>query len=394
VFRTPVTVLPVLLFLAVGCLALGSDRDLKEEVQEMVEKIAIAAGSRTGLSLTFKTISERDTELLPEIESFLKAGLQRRGYSFGESDSALRVVVTLSNSLQGRLLLAAVYDSAGDQFALVPLKSLDSAAASKSSLFLRTDLLWESDQPILDVTPQSSWLLILTADQVVLLEKRDEHWVEVRRAPVLAPVPASRDPRGRLFVSGSSYIAYLPGTICSGGLFGDFVPQCEPSPASWPLLHGEAIRGFMVANRNYFDGRLQIPGRPALSIHPFLSIAALGNQDPEKGLAAVGTDGRLRIYDSDCQLLASMDRWAEEVTSLDAACGSLVMGVFSREGGEQIQTFRFEGAKARALGAPLDLPGTATALWSARDGRGAVVVVRNPETGRYAAYELEVVCNP
>jgi hypothetical protein len=386
-----------LLCFALGCLSFASLRDLSVEVLEMVDKIELAAATHKELRLTCEAISEQDAGLLPEIRSLLSTGLRRRGFVLVESDTALHVAVTLSRSLHGRILLAAIHDPSGDRIAIVSLTSLDFGSGEEPALLLKSRLLWESDKPILDVAVhQAAALLVLTAEEVLLLEKAEERWMEVKRAPVRMGERPSRDLRGRLHVSGSSVVAHLPGTICSGNLLGELVAHCEPSPASWPLLYrtGSVIfRGFPAASRNYFDGRLQTPGRVNVSIPPFLSVAALGDREEEEGWAVVGTDGRLRLYDAEFHWLGSIDRWAAEVTSLRPDCGPLVLAVRPEEGGDKLQAFRFQGARPRAEGAPLGLPGAVTALWSSADGESAVIVVRDPENGRYEAHELEVDCN-
>ncbi len=57
-----------------------------------------------------------------------------------------------------------------------------------------------------------------------------------------------------------------------------------------------------------------------------------------------------------------------------------------------MRVFEVAGHEPVAAGAPLDVSGAITALWTESSGTGAVAVARNFETGRYEAFRLILTC--
>ncbi|HYL95947.1 MAG TPA: hypothetical protein VET69_09095, partial [Terriglobales bacterium] len=60
-------------------------------------------------------------------------------------------------------------------------------------------------------------------------------------------------------------------------------------------------------------------------------------------------------------------------------------------GGDSVRAYEIMDREPAAVGAAAEFSGQLTALWSKDDG-SAVAVERNPDTRKYEAYSLAVVC--
>jgi hypothetical protein len=117
-----------------------------------------------------------------------------------------------------------------------PRARLAAAGASPPGIALEKKLVWEQTGQILDVAilndvaipsdvaflsdaafPRGG-MLVLSPSNVTLYARRDAEWELRQTLPLASSRPLPRDPRGRLRVTGATFKAYLPGTLCSGTL--------------------------------------------------------------------------------------------------------------------------------------------------------------------------------
>jgi hypothetical protein len=223
---------------------------------------------------------------------------------------------------------------------------------------------------------------------------------------VRAGVPASvalgrsrinwpRDPRGRIRAVGPGFDAYLPGLVCRFTATAT-AADCRASGDPWVLESG--ARAMLLANfeitRNYFDGRVSTQAGQRKTVPPFYSAAAIEDRGNSLWLLAL-VDGRTQIFDAAFDPAGVIPGWGSDIAGTDARCGAGQQVLVTRptDGSEPdaIQAFTLVNRSPASLGAALPMPGPVTALWPSGGG-GAVAVVRELETGKYAAYLITLAC--
>jgi hypothetical protein len=102
------------------------------------------------------------------------------------------------------------------------------------------------------------------------------------------------------------------------------------------------------------------------------------------------TDGRVHLYDANRRPIGLMEEWGSD---LGLACNTLLLAAHNSAAGAEdaVTAYRFSDAHPVESTEPLELPGPVTGLWPAP--AGALVAVKNLETGRYAAYSLILDCS-
>ena len=245
----------------------------------------------------------------------------------------------------------------------------DVPVAAGAQVAISKKVLWEQENPILDAAMVESMLIVLDPASVSFY--RDRQLTQSLPIPGWKPMP--RDPRGRLVIERDSFRAFLPGTICTGSL-SPAAMSCGESNASWPL---DGIAAELAPGRNYFT---------APRLGSFFSAASL----PQFQIVA-GLDGRARVYDSAFREVSLVSGWGSEIAAIESGCAQ-ILATRPGDAGEPdaVQVYDMSG---RSSADPATFSGPVVALWrSARKGE-AVVVARNPETGRYAAYSLAITCD-
>lgn len=296
---------------------------------------------------------------------------------------AAEVQLTISENLTQFVLVAEIRRDGARQ---VLLDSWPRGARSASArggagrVTLDKKLLWEQDQPVLDVAQASDTMLVLDGARVLMVRGADR-----QSLPVVAAHPWPRDLRGRLSVSGTAFTAWLPGTVCRGSLQPQPSMECRDSQDPW-LLGPGAIGVFSPA-RNFFQGHIAVePGGPR-DLPPFYAAAQAGDV-----WVFAGTDGRTRIYTRSWEQAGVIDQWGSDLAAIQTPCGLRILATrpTSLSEPDAVQTYELVGQAANPVGPPLEFPGPVTALWAA--GYSATAVSRDLETGRYAAFTLAPAC--
>ena len=223
----------------------GAARDLARTVA--------AAVAHEPVALTVKNQSALSAADTAEIRRVFESELKTAG------QPAAEVRIAISENLTQFLLVAEIHRQ-GDRQVLLeswPRTPAPSAAAPQDKparVTLEKKLVWEQDQPILDVAQSGDAMLVLDATRVLLVRG-----AERQSAPIPATHPWPRDIRGRLSVSDSAFTAYLPGAICRGTAQPQLSLVCRDSPDPWLLAPG-AIALF-APDRNLFPGHIDVePG--------------------------------------------------------------------------------------------------------------------------------------
>jgi len=348
----------------------GAARDLARGVA--------AAVAHEPAALSIRNVSSLGPREAAEIGRVFESELKPAGAGAAE------VQITISENPTQFLLVAEIHR--GDE-RHVMIESWPRAAASAAGgegaaaqVTLEKKLLWEQDQPILDAAQAGDALVVLDAEHVLRVRGSER-----QSAPIPLAHPWPRDLRGRLSVSGTAFTAWLPGTLCRGALEPQFSIECRESQEPW-LIGPGALATFATPG-NFFQGRIDVEPGGVHEVPPFYAAAPAGD-----GWILAGTDGRARVYTHSWQTAGEAAEMGSDVASIDTPCGGRVIA--TRPSGPQepdaVQPFEITGGAARPSGKALEFSGSITALWSA--GSSATAVVRDLQTGRYAAFSLAPAC--
>jgi hypothetical protein len=272
------------------------------------------------------------------------------------------------------------------------------AAAASPGMALDRKLVWEQEEQILDVAFPAAGMLVLSPSKVTLYTPRENgSWALSRAVPLAPGKPWPRDLRGRLRVTGASFQAFLPGVECGGAAEPSLSIECRTGDQPWVLESGShaTLLANFAATRNYFDGRVATAAGLRKTIAaPFYSAASAAEQGRPLWLLAM-LDGRTQIFDAWLETVGAIASWGSDIAGTEASCGggSQVLATRPGDAGEPdaIQAFAIVNRAALPLTAPVEFAGPVTALWPL-SATSALAVVRDPLTGRYAAYVITVVC--
>lgn len=347
----------------------------------------------------------------------LEAKLQARGIrlSAGAAASA-EVRVTLSENLEGFLWVAEIRHGEATTVAMVTL--VRSAAALSGpvapALVLRKDLVWEQEQPILDLalfgdaSSSEQRMVVLEPGQLSLYGLRDARWALLKVFPIASTKPWPRDLRGQLHIDGtgtrsSEGEAILPGMLCTLTLPQDFTRStldCERhEPTNWLVFAGAQPVGakwVLVAFRNFLNLELDGANGPVLRPAPLFSAAALPGEDSSLTMILAMVDGHIGLFASDEKDLVSFRGWGSDVTTIKTGCGSGWQVLATRPGDwtqpDAIRAYEIQERVAVGVTAPVELSGPVTALGPLAEG-ATLAVVHNLKTRRYEAYKLSISCS-
>ncbi len=269
--------------------------------------------------------------------------------------AVVEVVVTATENLRGPLLVAEIQKTQETVVETAAYSTQPAARATRPALISK--LLWEQAEPILDLSRMSEESFLVLSPSGVKLCRRGQAQCEVKEARSLTT--AVRDPRGKLAVSGDSFVAYLP-----DGASGEF------------QVDGEQIH--FSPGQNTFE---------TASVEKFFSVARAGSYRIIAGL-----DGRTRISQGSQTYV--VNDWGSDVVGIASGCetGPLVVATSSGEttASDSAVAYDIASQPPRAASEPAQFAGPVTALWPAPGG--ALAVVHQLATGRYAAYNLTLDC--
>jgi hypothetical protein len=259
---------------------------------------------------------------------------------------------------------------------------------------LEKKLLWESDEPILDVLVAPETLVALTTSHVTWLAASGGQWAPAGRAEIPAR-PWPRDPRGRIRPSAGGFVASLPGLQCRGAITPPAI-ECKSSEEPWVIESGSnaMLLAAFALNRNFFDGHIITQTGIRKNVPPFFSAAAAEQDGKPVWLFAL-VDGRTQITDAALEPLGFVNNQGSDAAGVAARCagGSQILATRAGDASDSdaIQAFGVSGRGAAPLSGALEFTGPIRALWPAGPTT-AVAVAQDSTTGRYAAYLVTVAC--
>jgi hypothetical protein len=373
--------------------------DWRAPEAQLSEKIAAITGPGViALDVVNRSsISSADAE---QIRRELTSLLAATGIRVWQPDQAAATVkLTLSENLQNYVWVAQI-QQATNEASIVMVSagrpSTVSSAQTAPPLALHATPLVSQSEPILDlaiIEGSPRRILVLGATGVTIHEFRDGHWAPGQSFIIKTPVALPRDLRGRIFLRKDHlFDAYLPGLICrSSGLN----MNCQQSDDPWPLENEDlGVSGFFSPARNFFTGAL-VPGIGKQKSAPtFYSAAAVPRQNYTLW-AFTGLDGQLHLLDGINDQVATKIHWGSDIAGVRTACRQTAQVIATAPGEDSqdsLQAFEFPDREPQAVSQKLALQGAVTALWTAQTGDTATAVIRNSDTGKYDAVQINLTC--
>jgi hypothetical protein len=390
--------------------------------QQLARKIAAVTGPGT-VALTVEnhsSLGRRDSDV---VQNGLRAALEQAGIHFVKPEqSVASVAITLSENVSAYVWVAQVRQSATEAAVVmvsVPRSGRTSATHDSMPITLHKTLLWEQNDPILDVSileenGSPSRIAVLGAENISLYRWQGGKWQPEQVQVIAHAKPWPLDLRGRLVVNKDHNLdAYLPGIICHG--VGTSTLNCRESDDPWPMIPGPLlgsatvfptagtlsnpvailqVAAFFAPTRNFFTGVLTPAIGKFSNVPKFYSSAFVPRDRYTLWLFAT-TDGRVHMLDGMSDQASKLD-WGSEMATVRTACGAgwQVLAASSALGGrDTVRAYEFPDRDPVAVSPTADMPGKISAMWTESKGDSAIAIVNNRETGSYEAYRLAVACS-
>jgi hypothetical protein len=353
----------------------GWGQSFEEPSHALAQKIAGILKNREPISLIFSAPS-------PEAAAALDRELRVLGINT-TAQGGIAVTVTLSENFRGFVWVAQIRGEV-----VIEERPKPPEVAATVSLVIEKKKLLEQESCILDVAPLGHGRLVLDAESVSIYEN-SERKMSIR-LPISRPLP--RDLRGRLFVQGDVYQAYLPGLTCNGNTANGLSISCRDE-GLWPL--GPNARGMSIPTRNFFENFV-LPDGMQKRMPPFFTAVYL----PDHGRADwvfAATDGRTQLYNAAFETGPTWNGWGSDLVAIGSECGSrtllLATGTGDDTAPDFVQAFELTDSAPHPVGDPVSFSGPVTALWAASERGAALAVSRDLKSGRYAAFRLAIPCS-
>lgn len=370
--------------------------------------------------LTIRNLSTIPAGDIPAIRKLLEQDLKLRGVLAGGAESANLIRVVLSQNLRERLWVAEVVEGNDTRVTMVRADNLEPAATTPAGerVVLRKGILPRlitklgtsaTDDPILAAAEINGHLLVMYADHISAFSSAGTSWVE-SNSFAMANKPA-RDPHGVLIPSpdGGSFLAYVPGTQCSGSyalpLNGDtrdsgWTVRCRASDDPWPVYqtadasNSPSLKAFYNAARDFYTG--VVTPNIGTDLPPFYAAGLIPRAAGGAALLIAGIDGRVQLVENNTARVVSGTRdWGSDFAVVRSGCGAGTQVIASSSGeaeNDTLRAFVIPSLDAIPESNVLAMNGTVAALWTAQDGKSAMAVVRN-SAGTYEVDRVTALCN-
>jgi hypothetical protein len=401
--------------------------DLSGPELQLARKVVAITGSGA-VVLTVENRSSLGRRENEAVQNGLRSALGALGLrSVTEEQASTTVAITLSENPASYVWVAEIHQAARALSVVLvstPRPAGSNAPHDSVPLSLRKIPLWTQDDPILDVAVLEGaavpgHIAVLDPEKVSLYRMQGGKWQLEFALAIAHTRPWPRDLRGRLLPAKDHLLdVYLPGVICHTGAGATLTLNCRESDDPWPLAsfapnagavpvfpsaeqqagpaNGAALHmsAFFAPARNFFTGALT-PGLGKFTAVPkFYSAAAIPRE--KYALWLFAADGLVHMVDGISDQVAGMG-WGNDVASVRTPCGAgwQVLATSSGDAGDSVRAYEFPERDPVAVSAAVDFSSGAsiTALWTEERGDTAIAVVRDRETGTYAAFRLALACN-
>jgi len=368
--------------------------DANGAARELARRTA-AFAAREPVTITCRNASSLPSSEFTQTRASFDAALRDSGGRLG--DGSIDARITLSENAAQYLLVEEARKGDDRQVWIASWKRPAPAAGSTAAVTLEKRMLWEQDEPMLDVAVTATTMLILSPSRLTRYERQTSQWAARESAPLPGSRPWPRDPRGHIRVTGTAYQAFLPGFTCAGAIEPALTIDCKTGEEPWVLESGSRaiLLGIFAATRNYFDGRVTTQAGIRKTVPPFYSAAAIEDQGRTLWLLAL-VDGRTQLFDASLDPLGILAvSWGSDIAGSDLRCGAGPQVLATRAGDstapDGIQAFAIVNRETTSPAGTVEFAGPVVALWGTGTA-GALAIVRNSATGRYEAYTITLAC--
>ena len=364
-----------------------------ETARALARKIAPHLEPREAVMLAVNPLATAGPSEATAAREAIERELRAVGVNVIGQQAGAVVTVTLSENVRGLLWVAEIRHGDAREVVMEERPKLP-ATTSTASIVIDKKLMIEEEDRILDLAPAGRGLVVLDAAAVSLYDNSGGAWRRSLsvRIPVSRPWP--RDLRGRIFVQGETYQAYLPGLTCNGNAGGGMSITCREE-SLWPVGTGPRMLGFaqFTPTRNFFSGRVVAPNGAEKNVPAFFSAAEFEVRE-STGWALSGVDGRAYIY-SALKNNSAWEGWGSSLAGIESACGAHSQ-VFATAPGDDtvpdsVRAYDIVEGAPRPAG-EVTFSGPVTELWPAADHGVAFAISRDLKSGRYAAFRLAITC--
>jgi hypothetical protein len=392
----------VLLALAVLLAVPAPGQNWAGAEEQLAGKIVSSTGSKT-VALEVLNRSSLSAATTDDIRRNLLTQLAVLGARFAAPEQAAATVrVSLSEDLQSYVWIAEIHQGSNVTSIVivsVPRSAPLSVEPEAAAMVLRRIPLWSQPERILDVAVidgNPAHMLVLDANSVTTYRLQDNRWQAEQSFPIVHSRPWPRDLRGRLVHSKDNlFDAYLPAIHCRSSAGTPPAMTCDDSEGPWPIgTDLSSLNASFTFTRNFFSGAL-LPGVGKQTTAPAFYSAAAVPRGPTASWLLATVDGQVHFLDGSTDQVMEKLVWGSDIAGMRSGCGSgwQVLATAASDGrSDAVRVFEAAGREAVAAGAPLDVSGAITALWTESSGTGAVAVAHNFETGRYEAFRLILTC--
>jgi len=361
-----------------------------EPAQALAEKIAAAIKTRAPVTFSFSSVAAVSPSDAASAREAIERELQTLGIET-TTQAGVSIVVTLSENLRGWVWVAEI--RRGDTREVVIEERPKSAETlSTGAVVIEKRRVLDQQQRILDFARLGEGLLVLDENSVSVYENSSGAWQRKLSIPLQVSRPLPRDLRGRIYVQGEVYQAYLPGLTCSGNARAGLSITCHDE-GLWPL--GPNVRGISIPTRNFFENFV-LPDGLQKRMPAFFSAASFEDHGRGAWIFA-GTDARTHLYNSAFEPGTSWGGWGSDIAAVETECGSktllLATGTGDGTSPDTVQAYEVTDGVPRPAGDAVSFPGPVTTLWTAGERAAVVAVSRDLKSGRYAAFRLAIPCS-
>jgi hypothetical protein len=335
--------------------------------------------------LTFQARSSLGTKEIIVARKALESELRNRGVRLAKNPkSAVTIKVTLSENLKQYVWIAEIQQAQTSRLLMTTQPRQQEPSLEEGlRMTIQAKLLFEQNDPVLDVRWQNDELLVLEPQRLALYRRKNGLW-ELDSSMPLKAYPFHRDIRGKLSTDGDALQVHIPGLSCSGTIRPSFTLNCSQEATPWPIgLNGLTPK----YQRNYFI---------LDNLPPFFSAATIADDGADL-MAIAGLNGRTYLFDKSATQAGVIDSWGGDIAGVDAGCGPRrqILAALAKDPLERgaIQAFEIVHRKAVAVSSVVEFPGPVTALWSVPAQDAAIAVTRDLKAGKYAAFHLSVSCS-
>jgi hypothetical protein len=404
--------------------------DLSGPELQLARKIVAVTGPGA-VALTVENRSSLARRENEAVQNGLRSALEGLGLRFvKEEEGAATVAITLSENLASYVWVAEIRQGAGEVSVVLvsaPRPEGSSVMHDSVPLSLRKIPLWTQADPILDVavleeSTVPTHIAVLDPQKISFYRLQGGKWQQEFALGIAHTRPWPRDLRGRLMPAKDHLLdVYLPGVVCRSGLGAAISLNCRESDDPWPLTAfapsagagsifpsagtirlpdgpsaaAPQMNAFYAPARNFFTGALT-PGIGKFTTVPkFYSAAPLPREKYALWLFAA-TDGQVHLVDGVSDQVTRLG-WGSDLASVKTPCGAgwQVLATGSGDAADSVRAYEFPDRDPVAVSPALDFSSgdSVTALWTEGRGDTAIAVLRDRETGTYAAVRLALACN-